>query len=194
MRRILAVLERKSNMSISDLSAEAFVGVSTLACGGYIRALIKQRLIYISGWRKQQGRFTTPLYSLGNHENIARPRIDETNRSAPGMLTILETLKKTGPLMYREIAEYSGLSRNTVKNSGYLDALMAQGQIHISGWKRSRNGPMSAVYSIGGGKNAPKPAPRSPAEKSRLHRHRIKLSAQDRGLAGQLERLASALE
>ena len=52
MRRILGVLEKKSNMSISDLSAEAFVGVSTLACGGYIATLKKRQLIYVSGWRK----------------------------------------------------------------------------------------------------------------------------------------------
>ena len=194
MQRILAVLEQKSNMSISDLSTEAFVGVSTLACGGYIRALIKQRLIYISGWRKQQGRFTSPLFSLGNHENVVRPRIDETNRSAPGMFTILETLKKFGPLSYREIAEYSGLSKNTVKNSGYLEALIAQDKIHISSWKRARNGPMSAVYSLGHGMQAAKPLPRSPAEKNRLHRHRIKLAAQGQGLSGQLARLASAME
>ena len=46
MQRILQVLEKKSNMSASDLSAEAFVGVTTLACGGYIKALRARRLIW----------------------------------------------------------------------------------------------------------------------------------------------------
>jgi hypothetical protein len=65
MQRILGVLRKKSNMSIADISAEAFVGISTLACGGYIAALKKARRIYISGWRKVKGRFSTPLFSLG---------------------------------------------------------------------------------------------------------------------------------
>ena len=54
MLRILGVLENKSNMSVSDISAEAFVGVSTLACGGYINALRKRQLIFVSGWRVRQ--------------------------------------------------------------------------------------------------------------------------------------------
>jgi len=34
MQRVLALLARKADMSASDLSREAFVGVTTLACGG----------------------------------------------------------------------------------------------------------------------------------------------------------------
>jgi len=42
MQRILGVLKKKSNMSVSDISAEAFVGISTLACGGHIAGLEKR--------------------------------------------------------------------------------------------------------------------------------------------------------
>ena len=136
MQRILGVLGKKSNMSIADISAEAFVGISTLACGGYIAALKKNQRIYISGWRKIKGRFSTPLFSLGCADDVPRPRIDDSNREAPGMDSIVATLARYGKLTYREIAEFSGLSLNTVKNSGYLDALIAQARIHIDGWRR----------------------------------------------------------
>lgn len=145
LQRVLGALQKKSNMSISDISTEAFIGISTLACGGYIQALKKRGLIYISGWRKVKGRFSTPLFSPGKSPDVPRPRIDETSRDAPGMHLILETLERYGALTYREIAEFSGLSANTVKNSGYLDALIAQSRMHIGGWRRSRNGPMSPV-------------------------------------------------
>ena len=186
MQRVLRVLEKKSDMSISDLSAEAFIGVSTLACGGYIRALRKRRLIFISGWRRLKGRFSTPLYSLGDQPDVPRPRIDDSNRDAPGMWRILETLQACGALSYRDIARFSGLSLNTVKNSGYLSALIAQGRIHIGGWQRSTGGPMSPLYAYGPGQAAEKPQPMSAAEKSRMHRQRNRISARGSGLAAQL--------
>ena len=52
----------------------------------------------------------------------------------PGMHRVLETLEHYGTLTYREIAQFSGLSRHTVKNSGFLYALIAQERIHIGGW------------------------------------------------------------
>jgi hypothetical protein len=52
MQRILGVLEIKSHMSVSDISAQAFVGFATLACGGYVKPLKARQLIFISGWRK----------------------------------------------------------------------------------------------------------------------------------------------
>ena len=69
MQRILGVLEKKSNMAVSDISAEAFVGITTLACGGYISSLKRRQLIYISGWRKIKGRFThaTGLRGIQTH-------------------------------------------------------------------------------------------------------------------------------
>lgn len=193
MHRILGVLEKKSNMSISDISAEAFVGMTTLACGGYISALKKQQRIFVSGWRKVNGRFSTPLFSKGNHPDVPRPRIDDTSRDAPGMRKILETLERYGTLTYREIARFSELSLNTVKNSGYLDALIAQKRIHICEWRRSRNGPMSPVYKAGAGESVAKPQPMSGAEKCRRHREREKIAAHGIGLKSQMATLSEIL-
>ena len=194
MLRILGVLEKKSNMSISDISAEAFVGLSTLACGGYIATLKKRRCIYISGWRKVKGRFSTPLYSLGGVDDVVRPRIDESNRDAPGMQSIVATLERYGNLTYREIAEFSGLSLNTVKNSGFLDALLAQGRIHIGSWRRSSRGPMSPVYVYGPGPAEPKPRSLTGAQKCSRHRERLRIAAKGSGLSSQMASLSASLK
>ena len=193
MLRILGVLGRKANMSVADISAEAFVGVTTLACGGYIAALKKRRLIYVSGWRKVKGRFSTPLYSLGGLDDVPRPRIDDALRDAPGMQLIVATLARFGPLTYREIAQYSGLSRNTVKNSGFLDALVVQQRIHVSGWRRAAHGPMSPVYALGAGQAQPRPAPLNSAQKSDRHRQRSRIAARGDGLSAQMESLLAAI-
>ena len=194
MQRILGVLEKKSNMSISDLSAEAFVGVSTLACGGYIAALKKRQLIYVSGWRKVKGRFSTPLYSLGKIDDVPRPRIDDSNRDAPGMRSIVATLERYGQLTYREIAQFSGLSLNTVKTSGFLGALITQERIHIGDWRRSSRGPMSPVYASGPGTAAPKPPSLTSAQKDSRHRSRLKIAAQGCGLSAQIASLSASLK
>ena len=194
MQRILGVLEKKSNMSIADISAEAFVGIGTLACGGYIAALKKRQLIYVSGWRKVKSRFSTPLYSVGQLEDVPRPRIDDSNRDAPGMRRIVETLNRYGHLTYREIAQFSGLSPNTVKNSGFLDALVTQGRIHIGGWRRSSRGPMSPVYACGPGAEAPRPPSLTSAQKDSRHRARHKIAAQGNGLSAQIASLSSSIK
>ena len=193
MQRILGALEKKPNMSITDISAEAFVGVSTLACGGYIAALKKKQRIYISGWRKVKGRFSTPLFSRGCMDDVPRPRIDDSNRDAPGMESIVATLERYGKLTYREIAQFSGLSLNTVKNSGYLDALITQQRIHINGWRRPTHGPMSPIYAHGPGEAAPKPQSLSGAEKCSRHRERLRIVAQGDGLSAQISALSTSI-
>ncbi len=193
MQRVLALLQRQGNMAVSDIAAEAFVGVTTLACGGYLRTLKARRLIYISGWRKVHGRFATPLYSCGDLPDIARPRIDETSRDAPGMQRIVATLERFGALDYRQIAEFSGLSVNTVKNSGFLDALIVQQRIHVAGWKRSTKGPMSAIYRAGPGVPAARPEPLSAADKCRRQRQRARIMAAGDGIAAQIATLAAVV-
>lgn len=190
-QRILGALARHPNLAVADIAAQAFVGVTTLACGGYIRALKARRLVHVSGWRKVRGRFSTPLYSGGDKLDVARPSIDESNRAAPGMERIVDALTELGALSYREIARFSGLSPNTVKNSGYLQALLAQRRIHIAQWRRSSKGPISPLYAAGPGENAEKPDVLSPGERN--HRHRLRrtmatgggeLSTQLAGLLG----------
>ena len=181
-------------MSISDIAAEAFVGLSTLSCGGYIAALKKRQRIYISGWRKVKGRFSTPLFSLGSNEDVPRPRIDKSNRDAPGMNRIVATLEHYGNLTYREIAEFSGLSLNTVKNSGFLDALITQERIHIGSWRRSSRGPMSPVYVHGPGLAESKPQSLTGAQKCSRLRARLRIAAKGSGLSSQMVALSVSLK
>ena len=159
-----------------------------------MRALKKRRLIYVSGWRQTNGRFSTPLFSRGDLADLPRPRVDETNRDAPGMHRIVATLARYGGLSSREIAEFSGLSPNTVKNSGFLDALVAQGRIHVGAWRRARKGPMAPIYFAGPGIPAAKPAAIDGVEKCRRHRLRLRMAADGDGLAAQMKRLAQSLQ
>ncbi|NJA88760.1 hypothetical protein HCX48_05915 [Rhodocyclus tenuis] len=190
MQRILRLLGRKSNMAVSDMSAEAFVGATTLACGGYVRALKSAKLIHISGWRKTRRGFSTPLYSAGHKPDMPRPEYDDSERNAPGMERIVSAMQRLGPMNYRQIADASGLSLNTLKNAGYLDALRTQKRIHICGWQRARNGPMSALYDLGASADVPKPQTLSAAEKNRRCRERKHILCGDRSLLAQLGAVA----
>lgn len=189
MQRILALLAKKSDMSASDLSSEAFVGITTLACGGYLKALRERRLVHVSGWRKARNGFVTPLYSLGNQADLPRPRFEDEDRDSEGMSRIVAALKRLGALTYSEAAEASGLSPNTVKNARYMDILVKQNRIHISGWRRNRAGPMVAVYASGRGESVEKPTPLSHAEKCRRSREKKRALSIDRGLAAELARI-----
>jgi hypothetical protein len=190
MQRILRLLAGKSDMAVSDIATEAYVGVSTLACGGYLRALKASGCIHVSGWRKTRRGFSTPLYSLGNAPDLPRPEYDDAERDAPGMQRIVGALLRLGPMTYRELADATGLSRCTLKNTGYLDALRVQKQVHVCAWRRACNGPMSPVYAAGAGADVAKPEKLSAAEKNRRCRERKKVLGGDRGLATQL-RVAS---
>ena len=110
------------------------------------------------------------------------------------MRAIVATLERYGSLTYREIAQFSGLSLNTVKNSGFLDALVTQGRIHIGDWRRSSHGPMSPVYARGPGTAAPKPQSLTSAQKDSRHRSRLKIAAQGCGLSAQIASLSASLK
>ena len=193
IHRILAALDAKPGMSASDIAEEAFVGVTTLACGGYLAVLRKKQLIHVSGWRQIKGRFTTPLYTRGPGVDVPRPQVDDTNRSAPGMDTIVSALERYGALTYREIAQFSGLSPNTVMNSGFLDALIAQRRIHIVDWRRGALGPMRPVYASGDGPAAPKPVVLSHAQRSERYRERERIKTHGLGMAVQIADIKRAV-
>jgi len=178
VERILATLRRAPGLTKEEIAERAYVSVSTLSGGGYLKALRREGLIFISGWRRNgSGGFTTPLYSLGSGPDYPKPGVDEANREAPGMVRLLEVIARYGPIDYRQAARLSGLSLNTVKNSDYLDALLTQGKIHISGWRRARNGPMRPVYKLGARESEPRLSPYTPAEKSRAFRWRRAVAA-----------------
>lgn len=189
VERILNVLRRAPGLSKEEIAEQAYISVNTLSGGGYLRSMRQQGLIFISGWRRNSaGAFTTPLYSLGNSPDYPKPKIGEENRAAPGMARLLEVIEQYGPIDYRQAAQLSGLSANTVKNANYLEALMTQGKIHISGWRRAhRNGPMRPEYKLGNQPNQPKPSARTPAEKSRIYRWRKEVAANTHDFAAQFK-------
>lgn len=186
MKRILALLAKKSDMSASDMSREAFVGITTLACGGYLKALRARRLVHVSGWRKTRKGFVTPLFSLGDQPDIARPKFEDEDRNSEGMGLIVAALHKVGRMTYLEVAEVTGLSPNTIKNARYMDILVKQNRIHIVDWRRNRAGPMTAIYAAGRGESVDKPEPLSGAEKCRRFREKERALSSDRGLAAQM--------
>lgn len=187
VERILSTLRRAPGLSKEEIAEQAYISVNTLSGGGYLRSMRKEGLIFVSGWRRNgAGGFTTPLYSVGSGPDYPKPRVGDENRAAPGMLRLLEVIEQYGPIDYRQAAQLSGLSLNTVKNSCYLDALMTQGKIHISGWRRAhRNGPLRPEYKTGSGPNEPRPGALSSAEKSRIYRWRKQVAANAADFAAQ---------
>ena len=171
--RILAALARQGGLTRKELAAVAYVGETTLSGGGYLKHLRQQGLIHISGWRRSaSGSFSIPLFSLGAGPDLPRPTINLTNRAAAGMERLLEAIRRGGPMDYRQAASAAGLSLNTVKNAGYLDALLAQERIHIDAWRRGRRGAPRALFMAGPGVNAPRPSALSPSEIIRAFRQR----------------------
>lgn len=171
--RIMAALARQGGLTREEISRAAYVSMNTLSGGGYLRRLREQGLIYVSGWRRSaSGSFSIPQFSLGAGPDFPRPTINLSNRAAAGMERLYEAIRTRGPLDYRQAAAAANLSPNTVKNAGYLDALLAQRRIHICHWERARHGSPRPLYMAGHGENAVRPAALCAKEKSRNHRQR----------------------
>ena len=189
IQRILALLSKKSGMSANDISREAFVGLTTLACGGYLKALRNRQLVHVSGWRKTRKGFVTPLFSLGHRPDLPRPIFKDEDRNSDGMNLIVAALAQNGAMTYIEAAKATGLSPNTIKNAHYMDILVKQRRIYICDWKRNRAGPMTAVYAAGCAKSVEKPPPFSKTDKNRRCREKNRALSDNRGLAAQLLRI-----
>lgn len=176
MQRILAVLKLQPDMSIDAIAQAACVSRKTLVFGGYLKQLRQQGLIHVGAWqRNPQGGYSA-LYRWGPGDDLARPRLRRQERNSPGVRSIEQALVEHGPMGYQQLAEVTGLSGNTLKNGGYLDALLVQQRIYILRWERNRRGPMRAIYAAGRGVSAPRLLPLGSAEKSRSYRER-KLSS-----------------
>ena len=188
--RILAALARQGGLTREELSRAAYVSMNTLSGGGYLQRLRQQGLIHISGWRRSaSGSFSIPQFSLGSGPDFPRPSINLTNRAAAGMERLVEAIHRIGPMDYRQAAKAADLSPHTVKNSGYLDALLSQGRIHIHSWRRSRRGAPRPVFMFGCGDNAPRPTPLDAGEKSRAFRQRKRAANASGSFADQLQLL-----
>lgn len=171
VQRILRALQETPGLSREQIADRAFVSKTTLSGGGYLKSMRESGQIHISGWRRNRsGSFSTPLFSAGGGKDYPRPKVSVHNREAPGMARVLEAIRDYGPVDYLEAARIAELSPNTVKNAGYLDALIAQRKIHVASWKRNRRGPMRAVYGFGPGEEAEQPLPLRRAEMARRRR------------------------
>ncbi len=185
--RILMALQRRSGLTREEIAQQAYVAPTTLSGGGYLRHMKELGLIHISGWRRNAaGAFSIPQYSTGCAHDYPRPASTAETREAPGMFRLVAAIERHGPVDYRQAARLAGLSPNTVKNAGYLKALIAQGMVFVAGWRRARNGPPRPLYEFGAGPSLPPPSPLSGAEKSRRHRERKTATQSIGSLANQL--------
>ena len=73
MRRVLDVL-RAADRTQAELSERAYVSITTLQKGGYMRALLAMGVIHVCDWKPPlvSGNWT-PIYRYGAGENIPRP-------------------------------------------------------------------------------------------------------------------------
>lgn len=184
--RIVAVLNEKGPLSAREIAHCAFIASSTLSGGGYLKKLRDAGRIHLGGWRKTSNGFSPPLYQAGPGIDLPKPRFNSVDRDSIGMARIVAVLKQAGPMTYRQIAQATGLSPQTIKNARYMDALVTQRRVHIVDWQRNANGPMAAVYADGSGRNARRPPPFSRAEINCRTRQRQRLRTQAADLLGQL--------
>ncbi len=76
--RILATLRRAPGLTKEEIAERAYVSVSTLSGGGYLKALRCEGLVFISGWQRNgSGGFTTPLYSLTLRSTLSQNVVNE---------------------------------------------------------------------------------------------------------------------
>ncbi|WP_263771059.1 hypothetical protein [Propionivibrio soli] len=186
IQRILAVLEEKGPLSAREIAQHAFIAVTTLSGGRYLKTMREAKQIHIAGWRKTSNGFSTALYRAGVGRDLPKPKFEQVDRDSVGMAKIVAALKRLGPMTYRQIALATGLSRNTIKNARYMEALLAQKRVHIVDWHRNTSGPMAAVYADGRGRNADRPAPLTRAEINLRRRTRRRAMKPCDGLIEQL--------
>lgn len=182
--RIVSVLENCTPLSSHEIAEKAAISHGTLTGGGYLKAMKTAKLIHIAGWRQSACGFATALFALGDKEDCIRPKVHQGNRDSDGMQRIVKALEMHGPMTYREIGLKADLAHTTIKNAKYMEALVAQERVHILTWRRSKMGPMSAIYEAGSGPNASKPKPFDQAEKSRRHRFKKWALSEARTVAG----------
>lgn len=194
MLRVVALLKVRSPLSPKEIARDAFIALTTLEGGGYLKQLKRRGLIRIEGWSKNHNGFTTPLYAVGSGPDCPRPKFQRKDRDSDGMARIVAVLKRHGILDYREIAGLAGLSANTIKNARYMEALLEQRRVHIPCWRRNSKGHQQPLYGPGEGENAPRPALLTRQEIALRHRsNRKMLSERSRSVIGQLKQMLGAV-
>ena len=175
MQRIVALLHAKTPLSPKEIARDAFIALTTLEGGGYLKKMKGLGLIRIEGWLKNHNGFTTPLYALGRGADCPRPKFASIDRDSRGMAKIVAILNTRNNLDYREIAKLAGISANTIKNAKYMDSLLEQGRVHVAAWRRGRNGHLYPVFNAGAGESAARPEQLSRQEIMQRHRTRQKI-------------------
>ena len=188
MLRVLAVLQVRKLLSAKEIAQHAFVALTTLEGGGYLKKMKQMGLIRVEGWLKNHNGFTTPTYALGAGADCPRPKFIAKDRDSRGMAKIVEVLVTRSNLDYKAVAKLAGLSVNTIKNAGYMEALLQQRRIHISAWRRNGKGQQCPLYSAGAGESAEKQPLLTRQEIMRRYRERQRiLSGRAISLEGQLK-------
>ena len=186
LQRILSILSQQEGLTARQISGLAYVSERTLTCGGYLKTLRTAGLIYIAGWTQTLQGGLAALYSAGRQPDQPRTKVARQSRHSDRFERIVRLLEERGPLGYREVAAALGLAPEVVKNARYMNQLVEQNRIHIAYWRRSKAGPMQAVFAPGPGISAHRPAPFSRAEVSRRSREKKRVLRGPLGLAEQL--------
>jgi hypothetical protein len=172
-------------------------GLASTLCGGYsegsragvsraMRELRAAGLAHISGWthcRKDKRGPLASVWSLGPGGDAKRPsglRMPlGVERIRPEMLAFVEAIRcvQEGPATVKEIRERSGLGKGPILT--FTKLLREAGLLHIGEWEVS--GQIRAPSWVwGGGKDAPKPPPKTRAEIDRAYEARARLKRQQR--------------
>jgi predicted ArsR family transcriptional regulator len=79
----------------------------------------------------------------------------------------------SGPMTMYQISEATGIYYDTV--TGLMKVLKAENVVHICDWSRDSMGRrQTAVYSLGGGDDAPKSSPKTTNERSAKYKAKTK--------------------
>ncbi len=181
MQRILGALLARGPMTAEVLSKTAFVSVTTLTGGGYLRHMKSAGKLHISGWAPTLNNgFAVPIYSAGAGVDAERPRMTDVDRNTLLMRKIEEFLDDNGDATPREIAVGVEVTLDSLCNGRYMEILELQGRVHVADWQRSQNGgPFVPVFRFGKGRRKERPKPFSEAEKARRYRQRKRLLSED---------------
>lgn len=145
------------------------VGVSVKNVQRTLALWLRLGVVGRCGWRERDGRRgPVALWKLGA-EDLPSPEPRPVGRCLPrgAAVTVGSVLQAmaTGPHTIVELAQDVGITANSARL--IVRHLHAQRVIHILDYERSRGGPWAVVYALGRRIDAPRPKPRTAAERWR---------------------------
>jgi len=119
-------------------------------------------------WRHElPARTETAILSMANFLDLPRRTVRPNVMGSMTWNVIRRILCRSSPLSCRELAELTGLSRNYI---GVELRARCPADVHIAGYTTGRH--KEALWKLGRGRDAEKPAALSKAEVARRHRAR----------------------